>query len=144
MSYLVARFQRWHLEHLRSGAVEEQTYTHDPEMLRAMEQSPNTWTAVADGLPIASGGTLELWPGRHLAWAVLGDQARKNILAVSRTELEVVGRARGRIECTVRSDFVPGQQWAKLLGFRVESPCLEAFGPQGENHIGFVRINKEA
>jgi len=144
VTYLVSRFQRWHLEHLRTDAIEEQTYTHDPEMLRAMEQSPNTWTVVAEGEPVACGGTLELWPGRHLAWGILGDAAKRHVLAVSRVARDVVSRVPGRVECTVRSDFIPGQRWAKLLGFSVETPCLAHFGPLGENHVGFVRVNKEA
>jgi len=141
MQAKTVRFQRWHLEHIRDKAVEPDQFTHNPEMLAAMERSPNNWTVVADGLPVACGGTLVLWPGRNLAWAVLGADARKHQLAVARTARVILDRAQGRIECTVRADFPAGLGWAKLLGFRVEAPLMEKFGPLGEDHVGLVRIN---
>jgi hypothetical protein len=32
-------------------------------------------------------------------------------------------------------------KWAKMLGFRVETPLLTMFGPEGESHVSYVRIN---
>ena len=143
MSYLVTKFQRWHLPYvLQNGPLEQGAMLdHDPETLRAMELSPNTWTAVVDGVPVASGGTLALWPGRHMAWAYLGRDAKKAILAISRTAYDVVHRPKGRVECTARADFPPAQKWAKVLGFRVETERLEHYGPGGEDHVGFVLVN---
>lgn len=143
MSAIITRFQRWHLRHIfEDGQLEDSQFAHDPETLRAMERAPNTWTAVVDGLPVASGGTLELWPGRHQAWAYLSARAQESILLVSRTARDVLRRVPGRVECTVRADFPAGQKWAKLLGFQIETPCLRAFGPQGEDHVGYVLLNK--
>lgn len=144
MSYLVTRFQRWHLPYvLRDGSPEEgASLKHDPETLRVMERSPNTWTAVVDGVPVAAGGTIELWDRRHQAWAYLGKDARKAIFAISRTAYDVVHRVKGRVECTARLDFLPAQKWAKMLGFEVETPCLRSYGPAGESHIGFVLFNR--
>lgn len=51
-----------------------------------------------------------------------------------------LAKIRGRIEMTVRADFTKGQRWAQLLGFSVETPVLKNYGPLGEDHTGYVRI----
>ena len=53
-----------------------------------------------------------------------------------------LGRVKGRVEFTVRADFEKGHRWAKMLGFTVESPLLRAYGPLGEDHVGYVRFNE--
>lgn len=144
--YMVLRFQRWHLPYVLDGGTLAVggVGAGDPEVQRALERSPNCWTAIAEGLPIACGGTLMLWPGRHMAWAFLSQNARRWILSVTRTAREVVHRPKGRVECTVRADFPRGQGWAKVLGFEVENApgILTAYGPEGEDHIAYVLLNR--
>lgn len=143
MSYLVRRFQRWHLPLLLEGGHAEGGFflQNDPAILRYMEQSPNTWTLVADGAPIVCGGTLEQWPGRHMAWAYLGKVTARHMLAATREAYKCVRRVAGRVEMTVRSDFEPGHRWAKMLGFVVETPRLVRYGPVGEDHVGYILLN---
>ena len=142
MSYLIARFQRWHLACLSQsfGGV---YLPDDPLMLREIEQAPNTWTILHDGTPIAAGGTLEQWPGRHMAWATLGEESRRHMLTITRAAYQTVRRAKGRVEMTVRENFAAGHRWAALLGFSVETPLLASYGPQGENHVGYVLLNRD-
>lgn len=141
MSYLLSRFQRWHLACL--GESFGGFYlSDDPALLRHIELSPNTWSVLHDGTPIASGGTLEQWPGRHMAWASLGDSSRRHMLTITRAAYETVRKVKGRVEMTVREDFAAGHRWAKLLGFEVETPRLAHYGPQGEDHVSYVLLNR--
>ena len=55
-------------------------------------------------------------------------------LAVLVAELDVS-------ESTVRRDFALGQRWARMLGFEIETPVLRQFGPEGEDHVGYVKFN---
>lgn len=139
----VVPFKRWHYEWLvqRGPRAEHDVRVLVGDMVLETLEKSNSWTAVVDGDPVACAGTLQQWPGRHLAWAYITrgtlplmpwitEEVRKNLAGV-----------KGRIELTVRKDFPVGQRWARTLGFEVETPVLKAYGPEQEDHISFVRFN---
>ena len=101
---------------------------------------PTSWTVVVDGDPIAIGGTWPIWPGRHIAWAAVSAKAAPHMLYVTRAAERILRAAPGRIEMTVREDFERGHEWARLLGFKVETPQMLRYGRNGETHVGYVRI----
>lgn len=138
---LVVPFKRWHYEWLAAAGapVEGQTIVLDNATLTALERA-NSWTGVVDGDPIVCAGTMKQWEGRHYAWAYLAKNTGPHMLWITRQVRKGFMDVRGRIEFTVRSDFAAGLEWARLLGFKVETPCLEKYGPNGEDHVGFVRI----
>lgn len=125
----------------KAGAAEGGDFRHDIATLMTLEQQ-NSWTVVVDGEPVACGGTMMQWPGRHQAWMYLNKDSGQHMLLVTRAVRRALDKVAGRVELTVRSDFEQGHRWAKMLGFTVESPKLEAFGPEGEDHTGYVRFNK--
>ena len=145
MSAIVVRFQRWHMARVLGNPTLEvgPLGITDADQLRALERSPNNWTALVDGVPIACGGTIPQWPGRHQAWALLADGAQGHILAITRAARAALRSIKGRVECTVRADFPAGRGWAKLLGFEVENApgVLKGYGPQGEDHVAYVLFN---
>lgn len=98
--------------------------------------------ALSDGTTLFCGGTLQHWPGRHMAWALIDAKAAPHMLFVTRATRKFFGNVSGRIEFTVRCDFPAGHKFAKLLGFEVETPLLKAYGPEGEDHVGYVRFNR--
>ena len=139
----VVPFKRWHYDWLvgRGPHAERDVLVLVNGMVLDTLERANSWTAVVDGDPVACAGTLQQWPGRHLAWAYITrgtlplmswitDEVQRNLAGV-----------KGRIELTVRKDFPVGQRWARTLGFEVETPLLRAFGPEGEPHVGYVRFN---
>ncbi len=137
-------FSREHLAHLElGGPVEGGEYPQPTAAVLQTMEEQNSWSAIAEGFPIACGGTLECWPGRHLAWAYIGRHAAPHILTVTRYARRALAVVSGRIETTVRADFAEGQHWARILGFEVETPILRAYGPAGEDHIGYVRFQQE-
>lgn len=135
-------FQRWHLGWIRNGGEAvggEGGLT--PEVLAQLERQ-NSWTVVVDGFAIACGGTMMQWPGRHIAWAYLNPYTGPHMLFITQAVEKKLAEVDGRVELTVRKDFEKGHRWAKMLGFRVETPTLEAFGPLGEDHVGYVKVNQ--
>ncbi len=138
----VVPFRRWHYAWLAQAnpTADGGSFTPVEHILTQLE-SQNSWTGVLDGNPIACAGTIQQWPGRHQAWAYLGKNSGPHMVWITKQVLAHVERVKGRVEFTVRSDFPIGQRWAKLLGFRIEAPCLVQYGPQGEDHVGFVRVN---
>lgn len=111
------------------------------EHLMALEKQ-RSWTAIDDGgTPKACGGLVEIWPGRYSAWAYLNEMSAPHMLAVTRYALALMASVKGRLELTVRCDFDAGHRWARMLGFRVETPVMPFYGPEGEAHTMYVRIN---
>lgn len=116
-------------------------YSLSPEECHLMEQSGTCWTIVHDGDPIACGGFIQMWPGRHVAWMLLDDRSRRHMGYVTRQALKKLAGIHGRIELTVRADFYAGLRWAEMLGFKIEAPLMRRFGPDGADHVGYVRVN---
>ena len=140
MTRKIAKFEAWHVQLLLSDGVAENMPNFQPDILQFMERS-NSFTLVVNNMPVLCGGTFEQWPGRHVAWAYLNKTTGKHMLWTTRKARDILGAVKGRLEMTVRSDFAAGQRWAKMLGFEVETPRLRQYGPEGEDHIGYVRFN---
>lgn len=136
---LVTAFKAWHLGALLAkGAVEgEKIQPIDPALL----ERHNTWSCLIDGEPVAVGGTIELWPGRHQAWALFVPDAGRYMVLITGAAARTLEKVKGRIEMTVRQDYEKGHRWARMLRFEVETPELKAYGPEGESHVGYVRFN---
>ena len=142
MDLRVVKFFRHHYTWLReSNPPADGGQFIATESVLAQLERENSWTGVADGVPIACAGTIRQWPGRYMAWAYLGKNTAPHMVWITKQVIVQLEKLKGRVEMTVRSDFPIGQRWANMLGFEVETPCLRAFGPQGEDHVGFVRIN---
>jgi hypothetical protein len=135
----LVRFMPWHLdwldEHGEPGAFTA------PHAVRVELMKQNSWTGIVDGSVMFCAGTVMQWPGRHTSWAVLHKDSGPHMLWITRMVRANLASVQGRIELTVRADFPQGMHWARLLGFIIESPVLEKYGPEGEDHVGYVRIN---
>lgn len=139
----VVPFRPWHYDWLveHSPTPGEGRGMKLDAKTRGQLESENSWTGVVDGSPIVCAGTIQHWPGRHQAWAYLSRDTGPHMLWITRQVKRVVDQVKGRVEFTVRSDFEAGQRWAELLGFRIETLWLEKFGPFGEDHVGYVKVN---
>lgn len=136
-------FKRWHYRWLMEQADKAeggiaQALTDD--LLAVLERSDSR-TCVVDGDPVACGGVLKQWPGRYIAWAYVARGSLPHMPWITECVRRGLERTKGRIEITVRKDFRPGQRWARQLGFVVEAPVLRAYGPEGEDHVGYARVN---
>lgn len=117
-----------------------------PESLDVQDRA---WTVLDGEAVVASGGFSPQWPGRSIAWALVGrevppnawpkikNKIRKEVDAEMRRLKAAHGHA--RVELTVPETFVAGLRLAKLLGFEVEGP-LRKWGTDGGNHFMFSRV----
>jgi hypothetical protein len=142
MTYRIRAFKRTDQYDLLQAGGECIGGHHDPswDTLCFMEANPS-WTLEHDGQPIASGGYFPMWTGRYWAWALLNGLTRKHMTPITRYARQVLGTCPGgRLEISVRKDFQAGHRWARLLGFHIETPLLRQFGPDGADHVGYVRF----
>lgn len=132
-------FRRWHFDFLAGGAAEGFTAAVPPDLLFKLERE-RSYTGFVDGSAVFCFGAIEHWPGRYEAWAYVTEAAGPHMLWATREARRLLDAVAGRVEFTVRADFAPGHQWAKLLGFVVETPCKARYGLHGEDHVGYVRL----
>lgn len=132
-------FKSWHFEWMQSESAALKSVS--PDDLKPCEKL-YSWTGVVDGKPIGCAGVVTQWPGRHVLWAYLRPDTGPHMLWITRQVKERLALYEGRLEMTVRADFAAGLRWAGMLGFTVETPVLTAYGPEGEDHVGYIRINR--
>ena len=108
--------------------------------LRGMARQ-NSWTAVLHGTVIACAGVITYWPGRHYAWAYMSPATGQCMRWLTREAHKRMSAPKGRVEITVRTDFAAGHRWAGMLGFHMEAPVMQHYGPHGEDHTLYARVN---
>jgi hypothetical protein len=157
--YSAVPFRRAHLAKIQeAGDAEGGFFATDIGTLMALEQMPNIWTIMWDDVPLLCGGTVEQWPGRHLAWAYLNKTTGRHMIHTTKAAIQIINNAKGRVELTVRRDFAKGHRWARLIGFDVEElpglmvervplsmpvpGTLKRYGPEGEDHIAYVKFTR--
>lgn len=140
MDKRVVPFCRWHMAWLHQDGNPPPFGT---DTLLLLEKQ-NCWTVVVDGEPVACGGTLMEWPGRHIAWSYMSERTGPHMSFITKAVRKGLEQVKGRIEMTVRHDFAQGHRWARILGFRIENPpgILERYGPEGEDHVAYVRFGE--
>lgn len=99
---------------------DEQAFSRDPATFRFYEDERRAMTAFDDGKPVACAGLAEA-EGRIWAWAVLGCDARRAMLAATRSARRVLECSTGNVATMVRVGFDAGERWVKMLGFEATS-----------------------
>lgn len=135
-------FEAWHaMDIVARNNYDAPPIALQPEFAAAIEATGGSFTYIVGDEIVACGGCLPQWPGRYQAWMFFTPEAGPHMRRITRIVKAGMERLSGRIEMTVIKDYEKGHRWAKMLGFEVETPTLKRFGPAGEDHTGYVRIN---
>ena len=92
---------------------------------------------------IGAGGILPVHTGtRAIAWSLFGKGSGKHLAALKRAaSRHLRWEPTRRIEFYISEHFRAGHRWAKMLGFKCETPDgMEAHGPSGEKQYLYARI----
>lgn len=137
----IVRFDPRHFATLRLQPAQSEFggYLADLEYARALAAG-HAFTALDDRGPIACAGVYELWPGRALAWGLIGASAGRHFVGIHRAVLGFLTAAPWRrVEASVDCDFQAGQRWIRLLGFSYEG-TMRAYTPDGRDQDLFARV----
>lgn len=90
------------------------------------------------------GGILHQWPGRAIAWALIGRTKPQEWTAIVRRMKTIIAGAEAgsvwRLEAQANADFAPGCRLLELLGF--ERECLaRRYTPAGGDAFFYVRVH---
>lgn len=100
------------------------------------------WTARINGKVVACAGFITLWPGRVQSWAIISATiGAHGMLKVTRAVRRALDAQTGRVECIVASGFDAGHKWAKVLGFKLETPePMRGWMPGGMDAFLYSRV----
>lgn len=98
---------------------------HEPELLEALEnigayrilEGPTAWTYWRHGRPLGCGGIFN-----GIAWAFLGPDLRHDMARITRFVRNMLALYPGKVTAEIDEEFPSAVRWAKLLGFRRQSP----------------------
>lgn len=104
------------------------------------------FTFESDGKIIAIIGGFPFVPGVIHWWAFISKHVRDYPIDFHKEVLKMLdwyeeNEKPRRMQFEVNCDYPEGQKWAESLGFRVEG-VMEAWGPRGEDHFLYGRVNK--
>jgi hypothetical protein len=132
-----------------SAAIEIENYRAldwgDDLDARLKERMSCGHTGWIDGQPIMSAGVITYWRGCGTLWMVVHDQALflkhiKKALPFCKVAVNAWAKQFRRLEVCVPC-HAPNQNWIKHLGFEA-AQLKEKYGPNGENFIEYVRLEK--
>lgn len=109
----------------------------------ALESAGPAWSLVAGDQTLACGGVVDRGAGRGEAWMLLGADAGRRMLRLTRIVrawLEIAPYR--RIEAASACAFPPGGRWLALLGFENEGP-MTAYCQDGGAAIRWALIRQE-
>jgi hypothetical protein len=113
-----------------------------PQHAKALE-GENAFAGVHEGRVLIVAGLFDWWKNRACVWAYLDKDAGQHIVAIHRAVSRFLDLYIGvRIEASVDCDFEPGHRWAQMLGFKLETPRMVAYRPDGGDCAMYVRIQK--
>lgn len=112
----------------------------NPDYVRGLIGAGPSFAGVDKGEVLACAGILPQWPGRAIAWALMGAGAGRQFTAIHKaTKRFLEQQPTKRIETWVLSGFQQGHRWIQMLGFRWEGR-MESFTPAGEAGDLYARI----
>lgn len=126
--------------HLRLIDPQDEQIVHAAPQLnedwgRHMIAAGPAWACV-DGERVygAAGFVFEDW--RAVAWAILGQRAGQQMMAITRVARREIARLTLPIEAYVRPGFAAGERWARLLGL---TRGADEVAPNGLTYGKWVR-----
>jgi hypothetical protein len=141
-SLLIVPLQEHHVRALTPQQAQagqsEAERVHDA---MALAQSGSGWALVCEEGVAAIAGVQAQWGGRGVAWCLLSDLAGAHMVPLTRAVRRYLdGLDYARIEMYVDAQFAEGCRWARLLGFKNETPeGMPRFLPNGNTAFMYGR-----
>lgn len=115
----------------------------DPGYGSSLAAAGPAYAAVVGGQVVACAGVIPQWPGRAVAWALIGKEAGPHFIGIHRAVQRALDmHAFRRIETGVVCDFEEGHRWAKMLGF-VREGRMRAYTPDGRDCDLYALVREE-
>ncbi len=113
------------------------------EYAKALE-SAWAFTALENDEVVAVGGIAELWANRGLAWTFIDRRAGRHFVALHKVVKNLLDTVPfRRVEAETACNFEQGHRWLRMLGFKLEAECMEAFRVDGGDSALYARVKHD-
>lgn len=101
-----------------------------------------SYAGAINGKVVAMAGVVQLTESRWQAWALLGKDAKDHMIGVTKAIMKFLKDFDvPRLETPVRADFPEGHRWAKMLGFKCETPNgMKNYDDEGNTYKLYARV----
>lgn len=98
-----------------------------------------SYSLLVDGKVIGCGGVCDITPKRGFVWALVSKDAGKHLLKATRIVKSYLDdKDYRRLETGVKTDFIAGHRWVKMLGFEREG-TMRKWGEDGNDYDMYAR-----
>lgn len=142
MSIIIAPLKAHHVQALiPQQAQSDMTQSDRVASAMALAQSGSSYALVCEEGVAAIAGIQPQWGGRGVAWCLLSAMAGSHMLAITRAVRRYLdGVDYARLEMYVDAQHAEGCRWARMLGFRNETPeGMPRFMPNGNTAFMYGR-----
>ena len=108
---------------------------------KRLEKDRYAYTGIEGDRILFCAGVVEYWPERGEAWAIFGQNQRKDFLKIHNAVKRFLNICPlKRIEATVDFDFEAGHRWVELLGFKLEAERMRSYRMDGGDASLYARV----
>lgn len=98
------------------------------------------YTAFDGSRVLCCAGLIPLWEGRAEAWALMGDDLKRDFLKIHHAVRLFLNASNiRRIEAMVDAQFESAKAWVEMLGFQNEG-LMRAYTPDGRDCIRYAKM----
>lgn len=135
-------FKAEHARAMRVQARQRDWRDSTPDAhFRALEHRASVTIKDGDEV-LMCGGSIEIWPGRKILWALLAEGIGTRMTSCTRiTRRFVRAEFNGRMELDVERDHAEGHRFAQLIGFEKETDRLRSFYTGGLDGTMYVKVS---
>jgi hypothetical protein len=123
----LVEFNRLHVENLILQE-KQQHFTDilkDEYYINALLDSPVKWSLIDEEklTCVCAAGIIDMGWGRGFSWSLMGEESPKNMVLITKLVSRKIEESNfRRVEMTVEDGFEEAHRWAKILGFKCETP----------------------
>jgi len=142
MTLLVVPVQAHHVRALVPQAIQSDIPAEQRVRdAMALAQSGSGWALVCEEGVACVAGVQPQWDGRGVAWCLLSEIAGRHMVSLTRAVRRYLdGLDYARLEMYVDAQHDEGCRWARLLGFKNETPeGMPRFLPNGNTAFMYGR-----
>ena len=114
------------------------------DLMYAQASTGNAITALLNGTPAVSFGSVHIWKGVEEMWCLMEERARKHPVAMTKIaiayrDFRVIAGNLHRLQLTVRCQDQRAFRWATAIGFELEGQ-MRRYGPDGSDFYLMSRV----
>ena len=136
----IVPLKKEHLDKINAQGAQDYVSTWITSDMKKELAAGNSFSVIDGGEVLGCGGIVEFWKERACVWAILSGNCGSRFVVIHRAVAGFLSlQDYRRLEATADVNFGAGQRWLEMLGFRLETPVMKHYLPNGADAAMYVR-----